>query len=390
MRFFLVCILLISQLYSITFNANIEPLHSLDINTTQEKTPIQESYQKADNNATIKPEKKQTIFLSYENLPGRVFVGQIFPIKVKALIATENFDEIKNNIIQNNSVQTLNASDKWKWQNNELFYKTFYFKVVDKNATFPQISLDLYQDNQLTDSQIFPPLTLNIINLNADKYFSNVIASSLEIIKSKTTKFDEKNLITVLEIQAENSNLKDFKLTTVIRDGIDSATYNVPESKIYYYAIIPKHTENLTFSYFNTEKNSFEKLNVKIIIDDDQVSTQSNLNPTDNNFKLYKNITYGVVILLLLILLLRRRKLVYFLLLSVSIGLFFLNMNPLSSIKIASNTKVLILPTKNSTVFFVTPRIIYVQKIKKIDHYIKIILPNGKIGWIKDSNVIEN
>ncbi|WP_331775731.1 hypothetical protein [Sulfurospirillum sp. 1612] len=402
MRFFFVWIVLIVQLYSITtFNEGIQSPNTSYVNTIQTPESInnihdenltEQNSSEYNNTAftTVAPEKKQTIFLSYEQVPRRVFVGQIFPIKVKALIATEDFDEIKDTVIQDNGVQTRNIDDKWKWQNNEIFYKTFYFKVLDKNATFPKISLELYQDNQLTDSQIFPPLALNIINLNADKYFSNVIASSLEIIKSKTTNFDEKNLITVLEIEAKNSNLKDFKLSTVLRDGIDSATYNAPKSKIYYYAIIPKHTENLTFSYFNTRKNSFEKLNVKIIVDDDQVSTQSNLNPTDNNFKLYKDLTYGVVILGLLILLLRRRKLIYFLLLAGTIALFVFNMSPLSSIKIASNTKVLILPTQNSTVFFVTPRIIYAQKIKTINHYIKIILPNGKIGWIKDSNVIEN
>lgn len=366
MKFFFVFLFLITQVFS------------ADLNATHE------------NNATNLINQKQTIFLSYENVPDKVFVGQIFPIKVKALVATQDFDEIKNNIVQKNGIEILNADENWKWQNNELFFKTFYLKVVDQNASFPQISFDLYKDGNLTSSQPFPSLSLNIINLNVDKYFSNVIADSLEIIKSKTTNFDEKNLIVVLEIEAKNSNLKDFKLSTVLRDGIDSAVDNTPYYKIYYYAIIPKHTESLTFTYFNTIQNSFVKKSVDIIVDDDEVSTQSNLNPKDDGFQLYRNAVYGFFILLFLVLSFIRRKIIYFLLLVFFVVLFFINMNPLSSIKISADTKVYILPTRNSTVFFVTPRIIYAQKIKKIDNYIKIILPNGKIGWIKDVNVVKN
>ncbi|MDX1810192.1 MAG: hypothetical protein R3331_11690 [Sulfurospirillaceae bacterium] len=388
MRIVFVFVFLVSIVFGNDLNI------SSDTNLTQEASNLTiSSNDKNDSNetnATNLIDQKQTIFLSYQDVPDKVFVGQIFPIKVKALVSTQDFDEIKNNIIKNNGIDILNTDENWKWKNNELFFKTFYFKVVDKNATFPEISFDLYKDGNITNSQLFPPLSLNIINLNADKYFSNVIADSLDIIKSKTSNFDEKNLITVLEIEAKNSNLKDFKLSTVLRDGIDSAEDNTPYYKIYYYAIIPKHTESLTFTYFNTKENNFVKKSVDIVVDNDDVSTQSNLNPKDDGFKIYKNAMYGLFAIIFLILAITRRRVIYLLLLVFTVIMFFINMNPLSSIKISADTKVYILPTRNSTVFFVTPRIIYAQKIKKINNYIKIILPNGKIGWIKDANVIKN
>ncbi|NOX15254.1 MAG: hypothetical protein GXP61_04390 [Epsilonproteobacteria bacterium] len=342
----------------------------------------------SDVNNTI--QKKQTIFLSYENIPEKVFVNQVFSIKVKAIITVSGFDKIKNKILSENGIKIINANENWKWYNDEIFYKTFYLKATDKNATMPQMNFELYKDGNLINSQKFPKLKLNIINLNTDKYFSHVIADSLRVLKSKTTNFDEKNLIVVLEIEAKNSNLKDFKLSWVKRDGIDSKFDNTPIYKIYYYAIIPKYTKNFIFTYFNTKTNSFIKKQIKIVVDSDEVSTQSDLNPKDGTFVIYKNISFGLLFLALLYLLIRRRRLVYFLALILLVIYYFIDTNPFNSIKIPKNTKVQILPTRNSTVFYITPRVLYVQKIMKREDYIKIILPNEKIGWIKEQNASNN
>jgi len=341
-----------------------------------------------DANSTI--QKKQSIFLSYEKIPKRVFVNQIFAIKVKAIISVANFDEIKNRIIKTPNIKVLNLDANWKWYNDEIFFKTFYLKAIDKNATMPKMYFELYKDGNLTNSQEFPSIKLNIINLNADKYFSNVIAQSLNILKSKTTNFDEKNLIIVLEMEARNSNLKDFKLNWVVRDGIDSQFDNTPIYKIYYYAIIPKQTKKFIFTYFNTKKNTFIKKIVPIVIDSAEISTQSDLNPKDNKLDLYKNISFGLIFLLFLYLLIRRKRLVYFILIILLAAYYFIDTNPFNSIKISANTKVQILPTKNSTVFYITPRVLYVQKVMKRENYIKIILSNGKIGWVKEKDVLKN
>ena len=349
---------------------------------------LQDANKTTDINSTI--QKKQTIFLSYEKVPDKVFVNQVFSIKVKAIITVNNFDKIKNRIADASSMQVINADENWKWYNDEIFYKTFYLKATDKNATMPDIYFDLYRDGDVINSQKFPELKLNIINLNADKYFSHVIANSLTVLKSKTTNFDEKNLIIVLEIEAKNSNLKDFKLSWVKRDGIDSQFDNTPIYKIYYYAIIPKYTQKFIFTYFNTKTNSFIKKQIDIVVNSDVVSTQSDLNPKDGTFEIYKNISFGLIFLLLLYILIKRRRFIYLLFLILLVVYYFIDTNPLNSIKIPADTKVQILPTKNSTVFYVTPRVLYVQTIMTREDYTKIILPNGKIGWIKDKNASNN
>ncbi len=349
---------------------------------------MQDTNATTDINNTV--QKKQTIFLSYENIPDKVFVNQIFSIKVKAIITVNDFDKIKNRISLTNGMKVVNAKENWKWYNDEIFYKTFYLKALDKNATMPQMYFELYKDGNITNSQKFPKLKLNIINLNTDKYFSHVIADSLIVLKSKTTSFDEKNLIIVLEIEAKNSNLKDFKLSWVKRDGIDSKFDNTPIYKIYYYAIIPKYTQKFIFTYFNTKTNAFIKKQIKIVVDNDAVSTQSDLNPKDGTFVIYKNISFGLIFLFLLYIFIKRRRLIYLLFLILLVAYYFIDTNPLNSIKIPTNTKVQILPTRNSTIFYITPRVLYVQKIMTRENYIKIILPNGKIGWIKDQNASNN
>jgi hypothetical protein len=67
------------------------------------------------------------------------------------------------------------------------------------------------------------------------------------------------------------------------------------------------------------------------------------------------------------------------------IGLFVYNKNPLNSIKIDKGAEIKILPTEKSTIFYITNRTIYAQKLDSKDSYTKILLPNGKIGWIYGS-----
>ncbi len=333
---------------------------------------------------------KQNIFLSYLETPTKIFVGQQFSVKVKSIVAIQNFDYIKNRVVSQKNIEILNIDENWTKKSDAVYEKIFYLRTKKNNATFPKIYFELYKKGKLISSQKFPDLPLNIINLHTDKLFSNIVARSLDILKAKTTKFDEQNLMVVLEIVAENANLKDFKLPSINKGGIDSYVDNFPTSKIYYYAIVPSHTDKLSFNYFNTEQNRFIKKTIHLILSDEEISTQSDLNPQDSPFTLYKNITYGVVAVILLLIYFKRKRIIYLILFIILIVLFFMGINPLRNIKIAQNSKVYILPTKNSTIFYVTPRITQAQKLNSRENYIKIILPSGQIGWIKEKNAINN
>ncbi len=334
-------------------------------------------------NAEVKT-KTQSIFLSYEETPSTVYVGELFTIKIKAIIANDDFEEIKSTFQNSKNLDILNPDARWKWFSDNIFYNTYYMKVKDTNATLPSLTLDIFLDDIKIDSENLKSIKPNIIKLKGTKYFSGVIAKSLKIKKNKTTQFDDENLIVVLEIEAKQANLSDFKLSWVIRDGIDSSRSNLPYFNIFYYAIIPNHTKEFVFTYFNRETNKFDKISLPIVITDEQISTQVDLNPAKNSLQIYKDGAYFVVALIFLLLFIRRRKIVYIILIALLVALFVYDKNLFNSIKIEKGSQIKILPTKKSTVFYVTNRTLYAQKLDEREDYIKIILPNGKIGWLKN------
>ncbi len=337
------------------------------------------------NSNTIGQAKAQSIFLSYEETPSKIYVGELFAIKVKAIIANDDFEEITNTFQDSQNIEIINPDAKWQWFSDNIFYNTFYMKANDINSKLPTLNLNIYKDSYKIDSGKLKGPTPNIIKLNETKYFSGVIAKSLKIKKNKTTHFDDKNFIVVLEIEAQQANLKDFSLKWVTRDGIDSSSSNLPYFKIFYYAIVPNYTKNFIFTYFNSVNNKFEKFSIPIVVTDDKISTQIDLNPAQSSLRIYKDGAYGFIGLILILLFIRRKKKAYIIFLIVLIGLFIYDKNPLNSVKIDKGSNIKILPTKKSTIFYTTQRTLYAQKLNERDNYIKILLPNGKIGWINDS-----
>ncbi|WP_024955639.1 hypothetical protein [Sulfurospirillum arcachonense] len=342
------------------------------------------------NNSTNTSQKVKSIFLSYENIPTKVYVGEVFPLKIKAIIANNNFEEITSSFSNSENIKVINPDAKWQWFSDNIFYNTFYIKINDNTSQLPDITLSIHQDSLQIDSATIKALNPTKFKLNGTKYFSNVIAKSLKIKKHKMSQFDDKSYIIVLEVEAEQSNLEDFKLQWVTRDGIDSSVDNLPYHRIFYYAIIPNFEKKFDFTYFNTQNNKFEKFSIPIVVDDDSVSTQIDLNPQDSSIQIYIDGAYGVIALILIILFIRRRKITYLILIIMLFVLFAFDKNPLNSIRIDKNTKIKILPTKKSTIFYTTNRTLYAQKLDAKDDYIKILLPNGKIGWIKEQSDTKN
>ena len=85
-----------------------------------------------------------------------------------------------------------------------------------------------------------------------------------------------------------------------------------------------------------------------------------------------------------------RRSIIFAVIASI-IGIYALYyQNPIIKVEIAKDTKVSILPTKNSTIFYIAPSIQEVQILNKREDLIKILLPNDSVGWIKNEDIIEN
>ncbi len=326
--------------------------------------------------------KQNLIYATYEEQPKKVYVGQIFSIKVKLIIATKDFDKIKTKFINGTRYDTIETNSSWEEQNS-IFYKTFYYKALSKDAKFPSLVISIVKNKKVLASYSLPPISTKVVELQKDMIFSGVIAKSLKVIKSKTTKFDDKSNIFVMEIKGDMANLKDFNITDVIKNGIDSYEMRLPDVKIYYFAIIPKTQKFFNFTYFNSTSNSFKKISIPIKLQKENISTQLELNPKESKLSLYKNIALIVVAIIFFIIYVFRRKSVYLVLVLIILIYLFLFYNPFDKITLTKGEKITILPTYNSTVFYVVENSLVAQKLNEIDGYIKVQLPNGKIGWIK-------
>lgn len=339
---------------------------------------------------TPSAQSSRLLFISVESSPQKAYVGQVFGIKVKAIVAKNKIDALSNTFSDGTNVTVINPTAPWESAGSNTYYNTFYFKVTSKNAVMPRLSVSIVQNQEALESE-FIGLTLpNIIQLKADPLFSNVIAQSLTINKYKTTTFDAKNVIIVMEIETTGANLQDFKLSGIAKSGIDSYSETNSTQKIYYYAIMPNYHKEFEFTYFDLPSNKFKKMTLPIVIENEEVSTQLGLNPKESIFEFYKTVAYAVLAFVFFIVLLKKRRWYYALPVVIFLALFFLDKNPLNNVQLKANSILMILPTEKSTIFFTSTQQLAVEKLGERDDYIKILLPDGKIGWTKRENIIQN
>ena len=342
-----------------------------DINTTAKSSEI----------------KENVVYLSYVKKPQRVYVNQIFKIKIKAIIAVSDFDKIITTFQNGKDFKVLNPKNSWKWFNDNIYFNEYYLKLTSANAVMPTINVSVSKGIKKIVTKSLKPFKLEIIQLKNGGIFSNVIASYLKVVKFKTTKFDKKSNILVMEIEAKDANIRDFKVSDTIKDGIDSYTINLPYSKIFYFAILPNTQKEFRFSYFNIKKNRFENFTIPLEVSTEDTSTQLGLNPKASKISMYKNIALVAIAFLSLVIFFFRRKIVYIFIFVFIVIYLFIFYNPFDSIILPKNTKIRILPTYNSTIFYVTDRKIVAEKLNSTKRYIKVLLPNGKIGWVKKGGI---
>ncbi|KFL33706.1 MULTISPECIES: hypothetical protein [unclassified Sulfurospirillum] len=332
----------------------------------------------------------KSLFISVEEAPSKVYVGQIFPVKLKAIVANNTIDALENTFSGATGVEVMNPQNTWERSRDNTYFNTFYFKINTTTVTMPRLSVSLMQRKEALESEIVTFTTPQLIQLKADPLFSNVIAQNLSINKYKTTTFDAKNVIVVLEIESIGANLQDFKLSGIAKSGIDSFSETETSQKIYYYAIVPNYQKSFDFTYFDLTSNKFHKISLPITIENSEVSTQLGLNPKESIFEFYKTIGYGVLSFIFFVIFIKRRRWYYLLLSLIFLALFFLDQNPLNNAKLKSNSSIMILPMERSTVFFTSDKILDIEKLGERENYIKILLPDGKIGWTDRENIIKN
>ncbi len=352
------------------------------------------------NKKIVKPVNKyygsKNLYLSYINYPKHVYKNQRFEIVVKALITRKNYDDIQTSFIRAKNIILLNPESKWeKIENSTSTYMNrFYFKAYESKFNMPSIEVGLYKNKKLIEVRKISSLSITFSQIaKSDKRFSNIIAKDLKVKLSKTKQYTNKEALTIIDIEANNSNLEDFYLKGIHDQGITLLEDNYPKQHLIYFAVIPIHKKTIIFNYYNTINNKFEKIIVPIKFEEELVSTQTDLNPNNSNFEFYKKIVVGFLAFLAFLAFIWKRKYIFLILFLILTILFILFIMPNQTIRLKSNTVIYILPTKNSTIFKKIKNEIVVEEMKRKASFVKIMIgdsDNKFIGWVKKSNVIKN
>lgn len=362
-------LLFISLLFFITLRADF--FATSDINESQTKTVM-----------------PKVLYLSFKEIPARIVQGEIFSVTIKTLSTVKNFTDVEYKLSNYRGVEPLNYSLPYREIDSKYYYDTFYFLVKGSNARLPDFTATLIDGSEREFKQTTLKGTpLNVITLNPKKNFSNIIADSFELTEYKTTKYDKKHNIVVFIAKAKNCNIKAFHLKNVYKQGVESQSESIFESDLTYYAVIDKEIQNFSFSYFNLKENNFKLITIPIIVDDDSVTTQTDLKPTDQSKEMLKMSIVGAVTLLALFIILLRRKYIYLIFILFPLIYIAYLAIPQKDVCIKQGANIYLLPVYNGTIFETTEARIYLQKEGNVEEYVKVKLKNEKIGWVNNEDL---
>jgi hypothetical protein len=328
----------------------------------------------------------KVLYLSYENIPDRVIKGEVFSITIKTISTVKNFNEIKYRFSNKMGVTILNTIP-YREQKGKFYLETFKFIATRNNSRLPDIIASLDADIEYEKTTLIGP-KLNVISLNPKQDFSNVIASSFEITEYKTTSYDNKHNIVVFTAIAQNTSLSPIKFKNVFKQGVESLSKNnVIDPKITYFVVIRKELEKFSFSYFNLQMNKFADITIPIVVDDDSVTTQTDLKPKDQSKeKLKVNIAIGIAIFIFLFAIFRRRFIYLILVLFPLAYIAYISI-PAKDVCIKMGSNIHLLPVNNGTIFETTQSKYILTKEGSAQAYTKVKLNNEKIGWVRNEDL---
>lgn len=325
--------------------------------------------------------------LVHSNIPSHLYIGEIFPLTIKLTPVDIASGDIEYSLQNEEGIRVFSPTPR-RVVKGDGVYDTFYFLVQSANVRLPDITATTVSNG--TDSNPLTGASLAASTLTPPATFANVLADSFKIIDYKTTAYNQESNIVVFTAIARRCNIGTFSLPNVIKQGFESKTPNVEESKITYYAIIPNTQQSLDFTIFNLAKNRYESLSVPITVDDDTVSTQGDLSPTDARHTELKAGVAAILAVILIAMYYWRRKQWY---LIASVLPFFyvvFTLLPNTSICVKKGAPLQILPIKHGTVFEVTTEETNLESESKVGDFTKIHLDDNKVGWVNKRDICSN
>lgn len=331
---------------------------------------------------------EKIIFAKPITLPKNIYQSQILKVTVEAIIADDNYDRIQTTFINSKGLTILSDDALWQWKQNSDYTLSYFVQINKKQFKLPDLNTTLIFENSTLDHQIIKGIDATAQYVNHNNDFSNLIADKLIINNQKLETYDENQNIFVLELESMLGNLNEFHLNNIQEQGIDWHERKLPSDKIFYYGIIPNKQSTLDFNYFNLNSRTLQKVNITFDMSNlgQKTSTQIEINPNKQKYPYLEIALYGGSFLIAILLFFFRKSLIYLFIALLILAAVIYNFRS-KEILIKSDTHIYLLPTKNASSFYTTEAILQTQVLHQRKEYIKIQLPDQKIGWVRRKDV---
>lgn len=326
-----------------------------------------------------------------ENNP--VYIGQTIGVTYDLLLFDADFLEAKiKDELDKTQIELLSKMPKWKKVEKELFRATYYYKIKGIKASIPPLEVSAFSNkDKYIDHSIAPKVALQVTDLSKNPRYANVMAKDLQVVQYKTKDYDDKNNILVMEIAFKEATWEDFHIKEAIKQGFDNASLNqikAKEGSVFYYCVLPKTIQNLSFDYFSLSNRQFKTLSFSAIPTQDTTGIQSDLIPK-NNFLVFSNVALlALCVFFLVLFFIFGRKLIFLGLGILCLGFVLYNLLfTQKSALLLAHQKIRILPTQNSTILGLSKNEMPIKILGSHDDYYKILTPHEQIGWVKKDEV---
>ncbi|GAA8578957.1 SH3 domain-containing protein [Helicobacter pylori] len=326
-----------------------------------------------------------------ENNP--VYIGQTIGVTYDLLLFDAEFLEAKiKDELDKTQIELLSKMPKWKKVEKELFRATYYYKIKGIKASIPPLEVSAFSNkDKYIDYSIAPKVTLQVTDLSKNPRYANVMAKDLQVLQYKTKDYDDKNNILVVELAFKEANWEDFHIKEALKQGFDNASLNqikAKEGSVFYYCVLPKTIQNLSFDYFSLSNRQFKTLSFSTIPTQDTTGIQSDLIPK-NNFLVFSNVALlALCVFFLVLFFIFGCKLIFLGLGILCLGFVLYNLLfTQKSALLLAHKKIRILPTQNSTILGLSKNEMPIKILGSHDDYYKILTPHEQIGWVKKDEV---
>ncbi len=326
-----------------------------------------------------------------ENNP--VYIGQTIGVTYDLLLFDAEFLEAKiKDDLDKTQIELLSKMPKWKKVEKELFRATYYYKIKGIKASIPPLEVSAFSNkDKYIDYSIAPKVTLQVTDLSKNPRYANVMAKDLQVLQYKTKDYDDKNNILVVELAFKEANWEDFHIKEALKQGFDNASLSqikAKEGSVFYYCVLPKTIQNLSFDYFSLSNRQFKTLSFSTIPTQDTTGIQSDLIPK-NNFLVFSNVALlALCVFFLVLFFIFGHKLIFLGLGILCLGFVLYNLLfTQKSALLLAHKKIRILPTQNSTILGLSKNEMPIKILGSHDDYYKILTPHEQIGWVKKDEV---